>query len=460
MADEQIRIDITAEDDASKVLEDVATEAETLEKLEPEVVVTADVDQAQRGIEDVSDDAKALSRQDTEILLRAKIDDAKGALKALRDDLDQTGEKAQQTNRELDKVGGGGGGVQTRGNAIADLTGPLGDASSAASDFAGVFEGIGDIAGDVAGKVGINAEKMAGAIGGIGLAVTVAAAAWTYYQGEQQKARERQKALLDGQREINEALEEADLETAARKFQELYKGPLAWADDLGVKTRDMTEYITGQTDALQGNLDAWKEQGGNAAVVAGMVEDARRQYEETNGTLADQDEALENIISAFTRAAGATNTQVTAQQRLEAQTNRNRDALDRMRGALSMEQALASFESAWWAAMSGAEGEAVATAEEIRNVKSAIFDVAEYARLTPIQVKSLLDKVDRGDMVGVAADVQHYYDVNKVPIAAALQDPTSFNAAEYRRRLTAMIGEVPVKGVFTTLRSGNVERPV
>jgi len=39
MADEQIRIDITATDDASKVLEQVADDAEQLEKATPEVVV-------------------------------------------------------------------------------------------------------------------------------------------------------------------------------------------------------------------------------------------------------------------------------------------------------------------------------------------------------------------------------------------------------------------------------------
>ena len=114
MADEQIRIDIEAEDKASKVLTDVADDAEALEKLTPEIEVTADVDQATKGIESVSDDARALSRQDTEILLRAKIDDAKAALKDLRDDLDRTGDKARRTSDDMDRLGGDGG-IKTRG---------------------------------------------------------------------------------------------------------------------------------------------------------------------------------------------------------------------------------------------------------------------------------------------------------------------------------------------------------
>ena len=65
MADEQIRIDIEAEDSASKVLEQVADDAAELEKLTPEITVSADTDAATRGIEDVTDAAQTLSRQDT-----------------------------------------------------------------------------------------------------------------------------------------------------------------------------------------------------------------------------------------------------------------------------------------------------------------------------------------------------------------------------------------------------------
>lgn len=451
---EQIRIEIDA--DASKAhseLDGIATEAETLERVDPEIAVTADTDQATRALEGLADDAQALSRQDAEIVLRAKIDDAKAALKTLRTDMEQTGDKAEDTARRMDKMGGDGG-LKTRGNAIADLTGPFGEASGAASDFGGIFDGLSDISEDVAGKIGVDAAKMATAIGGIGIAVAAGAAAWTFFQEQQRKARERQRELVQGQREIDDAIRQGDLDAAARKFQELYKGPLKYGRELGATTSEITGFITGQSTALESNIAKWKDQGGNIGVAAGLLEDARDQYTDTNGTLAEQDDELRNITSAFGGMTTATDKATRAAERHERQVRANRDAMDRLRGALSMEQAFEGFKRAMSDAMTATEGEAQTTQDEIFAIKDAIFDVAEFAKLTPVQVATLLQKVDNGDLAGAAADIEGYYNANKVDIATQLRDPSSFDIAEYRRRMTAAIGEVPVTLRVAQIRSG------
>lgn len=460
MADEQIRIDVTAEDDASKVLEQVADEAEQLERLKPKVTVGADVDDATRGIREVRDDAEALSRQDTEILLRARIDDAKASLKALRTDLEQTGDKAADTARQLDRVGGDGGGLKTRGNAIADLTGPLGEASGAASDFAGVFDGISDIAEDVAGKVGLSAAAMTTAIGGIGIAVAGAAAVWSIFTTRQAEARRKQEELVKGQRDLNRAIQEGNTAEAAQKFLDLYGEAAGAADDLGVSIQSVVDHITGQSRALDDLFARYDTSDAKTSFAAQKIDELRDRYQAANGSIEQQDALLRAVETSLAGAAGAADRATAAQRRHERQVDATRGALDRIRGALSMEGALLAFQRAFTDATTAAEGEVTATADEILSLKETILDVAEFAKLTPVQIASLLQRVDQGDLAGVAADVEGYYNANKVPVSTALKDPSSYDVSEWRRRMTEAIGEIPVRGRLTTVRSGNTQIPV
>lgn len=489
MADEQIRIDVTARDDASSTLEDVADEARELEDLTPEVTVdadtagadrkledvadaarelerqtpeltvTADVDQAERGIRDVREDVERLSREDTEILLRAKIDDARGQLKTLRTDLEQTGDKAQDTARQMDRLGGDGG-LQTRGNAIADLTGPLGDASGAASDFAGVFDGLGDIAEDVAGKVGLNAAAMSTAIGGIGIAVAAAAAVWTIFSQRQEKARQRQRELVEGQERINEAIEAGDRAAAASELVDLYRDAYDAAEQAGIAADDLTRFITGQTTALDGLTEAehrWNQSLGDGFgnqelalryfdELIGTVKGAREQYTETNGTLAEQRARLGDVTGALGGLSSSTDDATTRQQRLERQADRTRDAFDRIRGSLDMESAFIRFGEQMAGAMQRAQDGAGNTATEILDLKTAILDVAEYAKLTPVQVRSLLEKVDQGDLAGVRADVEWYYANAPVSIHTRLLPPTQAAINGFVGAVQGAVGTITVPG--------------
>ena len=386
-------------------------------------------------------------------MLRAKIDDAKAALKSLRDGLDETADKARDTDRELDKLSGDGG-LKTRGNAIADLTGPLGEASGAASDFAGVFDGLGDIAEDVAGKVGLNAEAMGAAIGGVGIAVAGAAALWGYFSQKQAEARRKQEELVKGQKEFNDALREGDTAGAAAKFVELYKGAIDAADDLGASQRQVIDYITGQSKELDPLIERWDNYATKQGAAADTIQSAKDNYLAANDTLDAQARLLRDVEQALSTSRSETDRAAAAQIRHERALTNTRDALDRVRGGLSMEGALLSFQSAMTTAFDHIQEGAGASQEDILAIKQSILDVAEYANLTPVQVQTLLTKVSNGDLVGVKADVERYYANNKVDVGTQLRDPSSYDVNEFRRRMQAAVGTVYIDTELRGPRSG------
>lgn len=480
MADEQIRIDVTAEDDASKVLERVADDAEQLEKLTPEIPVTADTSDAQSAIKDLSSDVDALSRKDAEILLRARVDDAKGQLKALRDDLDQTGDQARRTSDELDKVGSGGGGLKTRGNAIADLTGPLGGASSAASDFAGVFDGIGDIAEDVAGKVGLNAAAMGAAIGGIGIAVAAGAAAWSYFSQKQEEAKRKQKELVDGQRKINDAIRDGNREQAAQGLIDQYGDAYDAARKLGLSIQEVTAFILGESNAMAGytalreksnqaTLDAYgasqQVQDAARAEATALGETARAIFEAhdqniaLNGTLAEQDALLAGVSSALGGATSAYGRNVTAMERADRQARITADGFDKIQDALDIQSAAEEFRQKLDYSLADTRTNADRTSAEILQIKQDILDVAEQAGLSPIELRTYLDRVDQGDVDGVMADVNHRLAGRSAEVQTSLKPPTAQDYAQMADTIRRGMGTIYLTTALNNLRSGAYGTP-
>jgi hypothetical protein len=81
---EQIRVDIVSTDDASQVLDEVADKAEALEKLEPEVAVTAD-DQATATVEQVDALVAELDKREPEVTVTADTSAAETDLDAVAD---------------------------------------------------------------------------------------------------------------------------------------------------------------------------------------------------------------------------------------------------------------------------------------------------------------------------------------------------------------------------------------
>src|SRR5580765_2675024 len=240
--DPKIQIDITARDKASEVIDDVADAAADVEKLDPEVTVTADTGGAVADLKTVDEAAGRLSRDDTELVIRAQIDQAKGQLKELEAQLKSTGEQADTTNRKLDDTTGAAGPGNLRGNAIADLTGPLGDASSAASDFAGVFDGLGDAAEAAAGKLGLSqgvADKLGSAIGGLGVAVAAGAAIWSLWTAHAEAARKKARELAEAQTEVAKAIRDGNRDAAIANFHKAYDEAIAGAEKFGLKAKDV-----------------------------------------------------------------------------------------------------------------------------------------------------------------------------------------------------------------------------
>ncbi len=486
MADEQIRIDITADDDASKVLEDVADEAEQLEDLTPEIVVAADTDTAKAGIADVTAAAETLSRQDTEIVLRARIDDAKGALKALRDDLDQTGEKAETTARQLDRVGGdGGGGLQTRGNAIADLTGPLGEASSAASDFAGVFDGLGDIASDVASKLGASqqtAGQVAGAMGALGIVVAGAAAGWAIWTDRQKKAKEAAEATITSVKKLNDALDDQDARAWAEQFIESFPKAKTAAEALGLSLRDTALYITGQADeiprleqALIGVNAAFRDAGlseedaaAKTAATTDTIVKAREAYGDAQIEIGKTETAVTAVSKAMPDWGRATekvtdavedNTEElddnwTAQDRIQNKAKLTADAFDKINRSLDMDQAAADFRVVMEDALFWVRNGADLTDQHIRDIRTAIADVAEYAGYTPIEVRSLLERIDNGDVDAVVQEVNHRLETNAARAQVDLHPPTASEYAAMNREIQRGIGTIYLTAALNQIRSG------
>ena len=480
MADEQIRIDVTAEDDASKVLEGVADEAEKLERLEPKVEVSADTAKAEAGIEDVTAAARELSRQDTEIVLRARVDDAKGALASFRAELDQTGEKAEETARKLDRVGDDGGGLKTRGNAIADLTGPLGEASSAASDFAGVFDGIGDIAEDVAGKVGLNAAAMSTAIGGIGIAVAAGAAAWSYFSQRAAEAKRKQEEIVREAQKIRDAIKQGNYESAAEALVAQYGKAYDAARQLGLGVDEVTSFLRGQADAMPGwaaardvlnqkvldsydtskaNQDAVRQEVLAQEDLVRVIYEARDANVAANGTAAEQEQLVREVTGALGGAASAHDKNTRAMERADRQARITADGLDGIQDALDIEQAALDFRQKLDYSLADTRTNADRTSAEILQIKQDILDVAAAAGLSPIEVRTYLDRIDQGDVDGVMLDVNHKLANRSAEVQTSLKPPTQADYAQMARTIQQGMGIVQLTVALNAVRSGAYGNP-
>lgn len=484
--DEQVRIDLVAQDKASDTIDDVADAVERLEDAKPEVVVTADTDQAERAIGDVVDEARALSRTDAELVLRARADAARAELKALQDELRQTGERAEDTARKLDRVDGdGGGGLRTRGNAISDLTGPLGEASSAASDFAGVFDGLGDIAEDAAGKFGLSAgasQVLSSAVGGLGIAVAAGAAAWTLFRQRQEDAKRKTQEMTDAQLKLNDAIQAGNREAAVTNFEQLYGKGLDAARELGVTTKDFVDYLRGVSNELPGvesRLAAYNRAAeasrdihtgqlnpalANAAAayenLTFVAEDARKRYDELNGSGAEQTRRQQEIAAALgvTTRELDKGTRAASNMRTEAD-NLSRE-LQRLTDRLDMSRAIEDFQATFAWAMESAKTDAVDTKDEIRRLQDEYLRVAEAIGLSPVQIESDLRKISQGEINEVWNSTQAAIDA-RPPVTfrgRITMDLASIRQAERAAQLgvssTAAATAAPVTNVYMTLPRG------
>ena len=120
-----------------------------------------------------------------------------------------------------------------------------------------------------------------------------------------------------------------------------------------------------------------------------------------------------------------------AQQRA---TDRLTDSMDRLQGSLDMEKAMLTFSTNFEAAMKKVKEKTALTGEEILDLKQDVIDVAEYAGLNPIEVKSLLQSVETGDYHYVKSTVEAYSKRVPVSVTTDLLDPP---ITEWARRSAA-----------------------
>jgi hypothetical protein len=272
-----------------------------------EVEITGDARDAKDEIDDVADAADDLTGSPYDLRIAANTTDLQAGLKEAR-------EEAQRTEKAVGDIGGPRG-AGLAGNAMSDMTGPLGDASSAASDFGGVLDGISDTASEIALRFGASEQtvgKMSGALGLAGFAVAGAAAVWGIYKQKQQEANERIKEAIELLRDARENGVNAYAEKATELVQ-TNEGLAASMEDLGVSGGQLTDALGG--DLSPAVRDAIRIQEEYAAVLDGTVAGTYSQQEaleELAGAHGMTVEELRDHIGTAAELTGAIDQQSTA----------------------------------------------------------------------------------------------------------------------------------------------------
>jgi hypothetical protein len=474
---EQVRVDLEARDNASKVIDKVADAAEALEKLDPEVEVTADTGAATADLDQLADDAAALSKVDAEIVARARVDDARAELKRLQDDMRDTADTAR---RELDGIGAG---ATTAGDGLGRAADEGGRAKSAMANMGGnVASELGDIAGVggiAAQSLGELAEaaaegelslgqlaKVAGPMAGLAVAMTVMSEAMAAANASKAFDAERVErytdaiangvepvqALTDSVTELGKlefrshmgggllglfSTTEDLVPTLARarigikEFSEMARDFGARSTDewrasleaLGVSTLDAIDIVkaardenAGMNDALQRQTDLLKVLFTDATTAAGAIAAVRDQVGGTIGDMAEWARRTGEVAAENDAAARK-------QDALTAAADRTREAFRKLRDGLNYEAELQGLQDAFGEALRTTADEGAATDEQIRAIKQSIIDVAEAAGANPVVVAAQLESVNQNDLWVVAGEVTSYYQRNPIKLATSLARP-------------------------------------
>lgn len=449
MADEKIRVDIESHYDDGDA-KDALKDAEKIDKATPTLEVGADTSDADAKVGAIADEAERLTSRDWITKILTDTGAAKSDLQALEGELDQTREHAERANTELDRTTGGGEGSKLRGNAIADLTGPLGDASGAASDFAGVFDGLGDTVEAFASKAGLSeaaAGGLASAVGGLGVVVAAGAAAWTLWKGRQEEAAKKAKELLDTQTKLNDAIAKGDRAAATADFQKLYGPALKGADALGLSTQQLVDYITGVSDVLPGvnehigryqklaadaggAVNQWTNEGrANYDAIANQTDalvgandelvKARDRYEDLNGKTKDATAANDDLATALLGPEKKLTAVGKAADTAGTKVDELTDSYGRLNDRLSGRRAIEDWQKAMTDAQKAVSDGNADTVVDIRGVEDAIVAAGEAAKLNPIDVETAIQKADQGDIDGAFLFMQGKID-EKGPLQVAV----------------------------------------
>jgi hypothetical protein len=452
VADEKIRVDIESvydDKDAQQALED----AETIDKADPTLEVGADTSAAQSELAGVRDDAEKLTGHEWVTKILAETQSAKEDLEALQ-------KEAQHTGDELEQAGNrGSGSFKGNGQAIADLTGPLGDASGAASDFAGVVEGLGATTQGVFASMGVSAETFEAALGPISLAIAAGAAAWTIFKQRSEDARKKAEEVRKQIEGINEAFRKGDVEGTAGGIADSFEKIATQAAAAGFNIDDytqfllegtgpMADFVAGQHDLEQAAKDEVDALGGRAyqlginnqklAEVTATTGDLtskldanKASWDGANGSAEAHgrtvDHLANDVLPSYGLAAKDAKTDTDTLGKGMRETRQKaidlNDEIDRLKGNLDVEEEALNFSEQITTAMETAKTKTGLSRQEVIDLEKSVIQAGETTGKTPLQIKAEVQKVEDGDLTAVAWDVEAWYQQNPVKIASQLDRP-------------------------------------
>lgn len=471
MADKQVRIDLVAEDNASAEIKQVADLAGKLEDLDPVVDVNAETKPAQRSVDELLKTVQHLSDEDATVVLALRAGRVQNELvETLRtvEDLDASDpqvsillQNADTARADLDKLETAITDInktkvapKVDSTGIKDYTSDAGKAEDATKSFVGnavsEIPGVADAFGPLGEAAGQVTEGLLGgeiALRGLATAalpmagVTIAmkgladhakkveevkafnketvkgwASAYREAAGDVNKMTDAMGDLAEAAGEIKVSLGEAvglkdftdDIAKAGLTADQFFKlvaegqdAIIEWGNaskDAGVSTEAVDGAVTAAVASIQPYNDAIK---------AGKVQQQLfgDSSDETSDAMARQTKKADELADATDHA------------RLVA--DKTGEAFDAMRKKLNMKKEVEDLGIAIGAAALTVGSGAKVAADDILSMKQSIIDVAETAGATPIEVQSVLERLDHGDFNSVYNQVQTW--ANQKPVTFTLK---------------------------------------
>jgi hypothetical protein len=406
VAREEIRIDLTTNDDASQDIDDVADAADDLERMSPEVTVTAETGPAVA-------------------------------------DMDKLEDAAQRAARAAEDVGDGAQrGSVNAVNATRDMTGPLGEVSSQIGDMGESFAAMAEVGVAKLGLVGTKAGDLAmTALPAVGIAIGAAMAIWGQWRASQDKTNEKIKETTELLREAADDGIDPYAESATKMIRE-NAGLARSMDALGVSGGDLASALDGdlnpsvldaidlqqqyrrilettasgswtQIQAIEalGAAHGWSQQqtrehADAADTFVDALEGETGALDRSAAQLAVEQGLLEDVDSAAGGAAARARDLEAAYEDLHDELGDSRSYLDAQDG---FDQVAAAAAAAYTAAVTGSADAEQAARDQQRAVLDLKGDVVDYAEavggIPPEQVTRILAMIDRGELAQAEAEL-------------------------------------------------------
>ena len=286
-SEHELGIKFTSEGSAEvqKKIEGIADQVDDLNKGEVEIDVTADTREAEtrierfeREVDGLTTDARELRVEFRSQQINKEIKKSLRELEKLEDPVDievatADLERAQKDLRDLEELAGrkyeieidadpkrtakraagdmeGLNETSQRGiGVLRGVTDELGETAQAGGVFGAAFVDAGEAVEIFGAKAGLSPEvlgKVAGALGGLGLAVTAGSVAWGLFNKAQKEADGRAQSLLG----VQEELADQKYAEAAEKLADTYGDAFATAEENGISYARTLDFITNESSDL------------------------------------------------------------------------------------------------------------------------------------------------------------------------------------------------------------------